>query len=257
LGDDEYLAIASKAANFILQHVSKDGQLMRSSLNGESSGTAFADDYAYTVQALLDLYQASGQISWFKHAVRLQQLMTEEFGDAQDGAFYFSSASGEVALVREKPSSDNTMPSANSVAVLNLLRFYELTSDDAYRVQADAAIRYLDAALSRSPAAAPDLLQSLDFFLDDAKAIVIVTAGGREDALPFLQVLGATFLPNHVVTVVQQGAHLEEHAEWIPIVEAKRAMGGKATAYVCIHGVCDLPTTDAAVFRDQIRAADL
>ncbi len=87
---------------------------------------------------------------------------------------------------------------------------------------------------SRAPAAAPDLLQSLDFFLDDAKAIVIVTAGDREDALPFLQVLGATFLPNHVVTVVQQGAQLEEHAEWVPIVEAKRATA-KAKGSMGIH----------------------
>jgi uncharacterized protein YyaL (SSP411 family) len=257
LGDDEYLTIASDAADFILRHVSQDGRLMRSSLNGASSGTAFADDYAYTVQAMLDLYQASGEIGWFEHAIRLQQIMTEEFGDGDGGAFFFSPISSEVALAREKPSFDNTMPSANSVAVLNLLRFYEFTSNDDYRVQANAAIRYLNATLSRAPAAAPDLLQSLDFFLDDAKAIVIVTAGDRSDALPFLQVLGATFLPNHVVTVVQQGAQVERHAELIPIVEAKRAMGGKTTAYVCIHGICDLPTTDTAVFAEQIGAKGL
>jgi uncharacterized protein YyaL (SSP411 family) len=254
LGDDEYLTTASEAADFVLLHLSNDSYLLRAYLDGTASGSAFADDYAYLIQALVDLYQASGDIKWFQSAIQLQTTMTENFGDPDTGGFFFSPVKGEVALAREKPAYDSTMPSANSVAVFNLLRFYELTSDDAYRIQAEAAIRYLAAAVSRAPAAAPDLLRALDFFLDDAKTIVIVTAGERSEAEPLLRTLGATFLPNHVLTVVQQGDTLDRHAELVPIVEAKRAMNGKATAYVCIHGICDLPTSDVAVFAKQIGA---
>jgi len=254
LGDEEYLAIASEAAEFVLDFMAKDSRLVRSYLDGRTSGSAYADDYAYMIQALIDLYQASGEVRWIRNAIQIQAAMTEDFGDTKSGGFFFSSVQSEVVMVREKPVYDSTMPSANSVGVLNLLRLYELTGADIYRAQATAAIRYLSAAISRAPAMAPDFLQSLDFFMGDAKAIVIVTAGDRSDAEPFLRTLGKTFLPNHVVTVVQQRAALEEHLEFVPIVEAKRAMRGKTTAYVCIHGICDLPTSDISVFAQQIGA---
>lgn len=254
LGDEEYLQRAEAAAEFILSFRRSDGRLARAHLDGEAKGAGFADDYAYLIQALIDLYQASGDIEWFQHALQLQAVMIEDFGDVESGGFFFSPTASEVALSREKPVFDDTLPSANSVAVLNLLRLSELTIDDTYREQAEAAIRYLAGAVTRSPAAAPDLLQAIDFFLDDAKTIVIVTTGARTEAEPFLQVLAATFLPNHVLTVVQEGEELDRHADIAPIVAAKRAMQGRATAYVCIHGICDLPTTDPAVFANQIGA---
>jgi uncharacterized protein YyaL (SSP411 family) len=178
--------------------------------------------------------------------------MDEEFADSKGGGYFFSSATSETLLAREKPAFDSTVPSANSVAVLNLLRLYELTSNDDYRRRAEAAIRYLGEVVSRSPASAPDLLQALDFFNDDAKAIVLVTADNRDQAAPFLRILGDTFLPNHVVTAVTEGAVLDEHATRIPLLEGKRAMRGKTTAYVCEHGICDLPTSDPQVFAQQI-----
>ena len=252
LGDSSYLTTAAEAADFVLGNSRNDGRLMRAVLDGSASGAAFADDYAYMIQALIDLYQASGDIKWFQNALQLQAVMSEDFGDDESGGFFFSPDGNEVALVREKPAYDSTLPSANSVAVLNLLRFYELTSNDSYRVQAQRAIRYLTAAVARSPAAAPDFLQAIDFFLGDPKTIVIVTAGERSEAEPFLRRLGATFLPNHVLTVVQQGDSLNQHAKFLPIVAGKRAMNGHATAYVCIHGICDLPTSDVDVFAKQI-----
>ena len=252
LGDRSYLTTAAEAAEFVLGNLRNEGRLMRAFLDGSASGAAFADDYAYMIQALIDLYQASGDIGWFQNALQLQAVMLEDFGDDESGGFFFSPAGNEFALAREKPVYDSTLPSANSVAVLNLLRLHELTSNDSYRVQAQAAIRYLAAAVTRSPAAAPDLLQAVDFFLDDAKTIVIVTAGDRSEAEPFLRTLGATFLPNHVLAVVQQGDSLNQHAKFLPIVEGKRAMNGHATAYVCIHGICDLPTSDVGVFAKQI-----
>lgn len=252
LGDSSYLTTAIRAADFILTNSRKDGQLLRACLDGNASGRAFADDYAYMIQALLDVYQASGEIEWFQSALDLQSAMSEQFGDDEQGGFFFSPAGNEIALAREKPVYDGTLPSANSVAVLNLLRFHELTSNDKYRAEAQAAIRYLADAVERSPAAAPDLMQAIDFFLDDAKTIVIVTAGDRSEAEPFLRKLGATFMPNHVLTVVQQGESLNRHAKYLPIIEGKRAIRGNTTAYVCIHGICDLPTSDVDVFAKQI-----
>jgi len=254
LGDDEYLATASRAARFVLDNMQRDGRLLRMYTDSAASGDAYADDYAFLVQALLDLYEASGDIDWFIQAVRLERIMSDEFEDKVDGGFFLSSTRSEVLLAREKSGFDGSVPSANSIAILNLLRLYEFTSDDDYRRRAQKALTFFGLVLKRSPAALPEMLQALDFFHDEAREIVIVTANKRADAEPYLRLLGKTFFPNHVLVVVQDGGELERHAVHIPLLEGKKALRGKTTVYVCEQGICELPTSDTATFATQIGA---
>ena len=68
-----------------------------------------------------------------------------------------------------------------------------------------------------------------------------------------LDELRATFLPNRILAVVAKRDELNSHAALIPLLEGKVARDSKPTAYVCENGICDLPTTDPAVFATQIR----
>ncbi|NOX68283.1 MAG: thioredoxin domain-containing protein [Gammaproteobacteria bacterium] len=257
LGNDDYLATASRAARFILDNMQHEGRLLRMYTDGAASGNSYADDYAFFVQALLDLYEASGDIDWFVQAVRLEGVMADEFEDKVDGGFFLSSITSEALLAREKSGFDGSVPSANSIAILNLLRLYEFTSDDVYRRRAEKALTFFGLVLKRSPAALPEMLQALDFFHGEAREIVIVTANERADAEPYLRLLGKTFFPNHVLVVVQDGRELERHAEHIPLLEGKTALRGKTTVYVCEQGICELPTSDTATFAAQIGATGL
>jgi uncharacterized protein YyaL (SSP411 family) len=256
LGDEAYLVTANRAAHFVLDHMQSDGRLLRMHAGGIASGDAYADDYVFFVQALLDLYEASGDIDWFAHAVRLEQIMSEEFEDPVDGGFFSSSTKSEVLLAREKSGFDSAVPSTNAIAILNLLRLYEFTSNDEYRRRAQKALTFFGLVLERSPAALAEMLQALDFYHDEAKEIVIVTANDRADADPYLRILGQTFLPNHVLVVVQEGHDLDQQARYIPLLEGKRALQGNTTAYVCTQGVCKLPTSDIATFAAQIGAIE-
>jgi hypothetical protein len=94
------------------------------------------------------------------------------------------------------------------------------------------------------------MLVALDFHLDTPKEIVIVTAGGREEAEPLLARLRRLFVPNKIVVVVRDGD--EAQVALIPLVEGKTARDGKPTAYVCERGICKLPTTDLDIFAQQI-----
>jgi uncharacterized protein YyaL (SSP411 family) len=254
LGDDDYLLRATRAAQFVLDNMLVNDRLLRIHVDGKASGNAFADDYAFLIQALLDLYEASGDIDWFSLAVRLDQTMSAEFEDHSDGGFFLSSTQSEELLAREKSGYDGSVPSANSIAIMNLLRLYEFTSNDEYRERAQKALTFFGLVLARSPAALPEMLQALDYYHDDAKEIVIVTVDNRLDAEPFLRQLGRTYLPNHVLIVVQQGEELDRHVPFIPLLEGKRALQGKTTAYVCEQGICDLPTSDPVKFAAQIGA---
>ncbi len=90
---------------------------------------------------------------------------------------------------------------------------------------------------------------ALDYHLDTPKEIVIVTANSREEAAPFLAELRRRFVPNRILAVVREEDRL---ATLVPLVEGKVALGGQATGYVCENRVCDLPTTDPAIFARQI-----
>ena len=107
--------------------------------------------------------------------------------------------------------------------------------------------------IRQTPTSLSEMLLALDFWLDSPKEIIVVTAAGsREDADPFLEVLRRTYLPNKVLSVVSQGQDVAAQAELIPLVKGKVARKGRATAYVCEKGVCQLPTTDPAVFAAQL-----
>ena len=155
-------------------------------------------------------------------------------------------------MTREKPTYDAAEPSGNSVAVLNLLRLHELTTDDRYRVRAERAFEAFGATLVENPAALSEMLLAVDYQLDIPKEIVLVVPTDRDEAGAFLTELRARFLPNRILTIVTEGPELERLGRLVPLVDGKTARDGRATAYVCENRICDLPTIDPAVFASQI-----
>ncbi len=257
LQDRAYLAKAEKAADFVLTNLRKNGRLLRSFNAGRAEHNAYLDDYAFLTAALLDLYESSGALRWMEEAVRLDQVLLEHYWDRDNGGFFATSNDHEQLIAREKPSYDGAEPSGNSVAVMNLLRLHELTTDDRYRQRAVQCFRAFHPVFQQAPAALAEMILALDFHLDTPKEIIIVTPGGRGEAEPLLSRLRGTFVPNRILAVVSHGAELDAHAKVIPLLEGKRAIAGKPTAYVCEQRVCELPTSDPAVFTKQIAKVKL
>jgi uncharacterized protein YyaL (SSP411 family) len=253
LGEERYLRAATRAADFVLRNLRRDGRLLRSYKDGRARHNAYLDDYAFLAAGLLDLFEATGERRWLEEAIALDAVLEAQYEDRIGGGFFMTSADHEVLLAREKPAYDGAEPSGNSVAVLNLLRLHELTTDDRYRRRAERALKAFDAILERSPSALSEMLPAVDFQLDTPKEIIIVTPPGHDGAGPLLAELRRAFVPNRVLVVVSEGEHLAALARIVPLVEGKLARDGKATAYVCERRVCELPTSDPAIFAKQIR----
>lgn len=253
LNNPAYIETARAAANFLLEKSYRDGRLYRSYKDGQARHNGYLDDYAFFTAALLDLYEASSDIRWLEQAIRLDNTLEKHFEDHQAGGFFMTGNDHEALLTREKPAYDGAEPSGNSVALLNLLRLHEFTTDDHYRQRAAKALTAFSGSLQSTPLALSEMLLALAFDLDKAKEIIIVTpAGKRASAEPLLAPLRQTFLPNRIIAVVEEGEMLAHQAKVIPLLEGKRALQGKATAYVCEQGTCELPTQDASTFADQI-----
>jgi hypothetical protein len=119
-------------------------------------------------------------------------------------------------------------------------------------VRAERAFEAFGAMLTDSAPAVSEMLLAVDYQLDRPKEIVLVVPRGRDDAAPFLHELRARFLPNRILAIVTEGDELERHAQVVPLLDGKTVREGQTTAYVCENRICDLPTTDPAVFATQI-----
>jgi hypothetical protein len=252
LDEPRYLEIARRGADFALTRLRDEGRLLRAWQGDRAAGPAFAEDYAFLIAALLDLYEASPDPRWLREARSLQTQLDAHYADARGGGYFGTADDQEKLLAREKPGQDGALPSANSVAALNLLRLSELLGDDAYRERALGIFAAMDERLSAAPGAFGELLLALDYLWDPTKEVVIVAPASGEAPTAMLAPLRTSFAPNRVVARVTQGADLDAHAALVPLVEGKRAIAGQATAYVCQNRVCSLPTSDPATFARQL-----
>ena len=253
LGEQEYIEHAVMAADFIKTHLIEAGRLFRSYKDDTRKHNAYLDDYAFYTAATLDLYEATHDIEWLNFAIELDKTLSKHYEDGSHGGFFMTSDDHENLLVREKPYFDGAEPSGNSVAVLNLLRLYEFTSNDSYRKRADKALKSANQILAERPTALSEMLLAVDYYLDNPKEIVIVTPKDKkQDAERFIKEYRASYLPNKILVVLSEGREQINVGKSIPLVKGKLAMQGKTTAYVCEQGVCKLPTTEPNIFSQQI-----
>ena len=251
--DSKYTDRAIKAAKFILDRLFVNGKLYRSYKDNAVRHNGYLADYAFFIASLLDIYEATGNVDWIKKAIELNGIMEKNYEDVENGGFFMTGKDHEKLLARGKPANDGAVPSGNSIAIMNLLRLYEFTSQDAYRKQAEKTLRFFSKILSSQPSALAEMLLAVDFFLDKPKQIVIVTPQGKiDEAAPFLTLFRKEFLPNRILIVTSEGKDATSHADVIPLLRGKKALSGKTTAFVCESGACKFPTDDPKEFAKQI-----
>ncbi len=248
----DYATRARHAATFLLTQLKRDGRLRHSALGTRIGGEAYLNDYACLIAGLLDLYEVTFELRWLREAIALQAIQDTHFWDNKNEGYFLTADDAEQLLAREKPAYDGAEPSGNAVAAHNLLRLAEWTMNASYRQRAQRCLQAFASELKQRPTSMPRMLSALDFFLDRPKEIAIVKASTDDTAEPFLAQLRRHFLPNRVLTIVTQGAELTTHQQIVPWLEAKRAIKGKVTAYVCEQHVCSLPTADPGIFARQL-----
>ncbi len=246
---DRYLAVAKRAADFVVTNMRKEGRLRRSYASGRAELEAYLEDYAFVIAGLIDLFEACSEVRYLELAIELDGVLAKHYEDER-GGFFRTADDSEKLLVREKPLEDGAIPSGNSVQALNLLRLYELTTQDSYLARAERLLRVFGDRLSRSPGSADELLLALDFFGATRREVVIVAPGAERG--PLDDVVSTTFVPNHVFVRAITGQGVDTLARRVPFVESKIAIEDKATAYVCERQQCELPTSDPKVLAKQL-----
>ncbi len=160
--DERYRQAAEKASDFVLDKLREpSGRLLRTYRAGRAKLPAYLEDYAYLVRGLLRLHEAVGDARRLEQARALTDRMIADFADEQDGGFFFTADDHESLLARSKDPLDGALPSANGVAVLNLLALHRATGDPRYLDLAGKTLDAFSAFLAQNPSSMPTMLTAL------------------------------------------------------------------------------------------------
>ena len=248
LEDADYLAAAENAARCLRKKLAdKAGAtLVRNFRGGRSAVAGFADDYAFAIQGLLDLYEASFDVEWLKFALKLQETQDRLFFDEKNGGYFSGTGKDPSILLRMKEDNDGAEPAASSVAALNLMRQAQIRNDKTLRARAEKTIAAFSATLARVPSAMPQMLVALDASLSKPRQIVIAGARDAKGTRALLREVHRQYAPNRVLLLADGEPFLAEKLE---ALREMKKRDDKSTAYVCENFVCQAPVTDPSALR--------
>ncbi len=246
LGSEEYLDIAKRNAEFVLTTLRRDGRLLRTSKQGEAKLNAYIEDYANLVDALIELYQAAGETKYLVAARELADTMIEQFWDAENGGFFFTSNDHEELVLRNKDFYDNATPSGNSTAADVLIRLSKFFDDERYERFGMTVLRLIAPQIGRYPNGFGRALSVVEYVLSETKEVVIV---GQQRNDLFREV-SSQYLPFKILIPTTEPA---ADAPIVPLLADKEMLHGKPTAYVCENFTCKIPTTDLDDLREQLK----
>jgi len=242
LGNATHRQIAVDAVAFIEGTLQRGDRLLSTYKDGVAKLNGYLDDYAFFVQALLDVYELVQEPRYLERAAALTAAMLAHFWDAGAGGFFFTSDDHEALIVRSKPAFDGSIPSGNSVATRNLLRLYHYTERPDYLQRAEAVLRLYAAQVGQQPFGFANMLCAIDFYTQKPREIVLVGDPGAAATVALRQRIGRTYLPNRTLTVVDpaRGTPLPS------LLQGKGQLDGKPTVYVCHNMTCSAPVTEWA-----------
>jgi uncharacterized protein YyaL (SSP411 family) len=170
--EPKYMQAAVRAADFVLKKLrTKEGRLHRT--YGARPGKApeahlngYLDDYAFLVHGLLNLHDATGDKKWFAEAKFLTETMIRFHSDKDRGGFFYTSNDHEKLFARAKDQFDGVQPSANSMAVRNLVRLWDKTGDNRYHDLARKHMKAFAATLKQNSAGMTTMMESLAMLLE-------------------------------------------------------------------------------------------
>jgi uncharacterized protein YyaL (SSP411 family) len=236
LGDEPYRMAAEKNLAFIRAKLwdAKTQTLYSRWRDGERDSVLLLDAYAFLLDGVLHLYEATLDPEHLDFAIALADAMIKKFYDTGHGGFWQSPADAPHLIMRVKEDYDGAEPSGNSVAILALLKLAATTDRAEYKQKAEQSLRLFAPRLQSLPQAVPHMLLALDYWLAEPRRAVIVGDPRDVATRALLHAAHVVYQPNKVV--LGNAGPVEAFAKTLPLDQ------GKPTAYICTGTACKPPT---------------
>ncbi|MCZ4319623.1 thioredoxin domain-containing protein [Aequorivita viscosa] len=235
-GNKEYLNAALKNAAFISEkQLQKNGALFHNFKNGKSNINGFLEDYAFTIEAFIDLYQITLDEKWLNLSKKMADYTRVNFFDSEKHMFYFTSKEDPAIVTRSFEYRDNVIPASNSVMAKNLFllsKYFEETGFDEISHQ---MLKNVSEEIKQYPSGFSNWLDLLLNFKNGFYEVVVV----GEAAPKIVKELNTNYLPNIIIA----GSQSEKDG---PLFE-NRFVPGETLIYVCENNTCKLPVTETKI----------
>ncbi len=244
LGEAGLVTAAGRAADFVLTRLRPDGRLLRRYRAGRAAIPAAAEDAAFLVRALLDLYAATFDPSRLAAAVDVAGEMVDRFWDDAQGGLFDTADDGEQLVWRPREVYDGAVPSANSVAVEALARLGLLTGDPAWTDRAWATARAFARRVRAYPAGFTAYLAGLALLVEPTREVVIAGQPGYDDTEALVAAARAVYAPETTAVLAPPGETGSAIRDLAPFVGGMAPVSGRAAAYLCQNAACQAPLVE-------------
>jgi uncharacterized protein YyaL (SSP411 family) len=237
-----YLDAARRAASFIRDRMwsGETATLLRRYRRGEASIDAYAEDYAYLIFGLLELFQADPDAAWLEWAEVLQRRQDDLFWDEAGGGWFSTTGRDATVLLRMKEDYDGAEPTASSVSVFNLLVLSHLIEEPRWSERIERTFKYFGSRLEQMGRGVPMMAAAFSTHLAGMRQTVVV--GGDVAGNDLSRSLGQRYLP-FSLSLDLSAAQQQSLSTKLPFVASMRPVGGSPAAYVCRDFTCHAPVT--------------
>jgi len=225
---------AAQAVNFIHREMYVDGRLRAAFKDGQARFPAYLDDYAFLLDAVLELLQARWSSEQLEFAIAIADTLLAHFEDADNGGFWFTADDHESLMQRPKPLTDEALPSGNGIAALALQRLGFLLGEARYLGAAERCLRFAWQQMQEYPQAHVSLLSALEEYHSQVEVIVI--RGEESQIDQWRNSATKLYSPGRMIFAISSAA------KDLPGALAERqSVDGETIAYRCLGTHCEMP----------------
>ena len=235
-GNDEYKIIAVRNMSFLLKNFSVNGQAgyYHTWKNDQVKYSAFLDDYAFLIEALILLQEITGNAEWLVEARQVTEFVIEHFSEKETGFFFYTSVDNKDVIVRKKEVYDGATPSGNAIMAANLHKLSVYFDKKEWEEQSIKICNALNNAIIRYPASFGCWANQFLEFVIGTNELAIV---GKDHQKTLRDILNE-YIPNKVV--MSAG----EDANQFPLLADKKG-AEPPFIYLCRNYTCQKPVQAA------------
>lgn len=237
-----FLESAERSMDFIESKLWRDSRLLATYKDGKAHLNAYLDDYAYTIDACLEILQTRWRTGLLRWAIDLADVLLEHFEDRSHGGFFFTSDDHEALIHRPKPMMDESIPAGNGIAASALARLGHLIGDSRYVAASRRVIEAASSSIKRVPHAHGSLLIALKEQMHPANIVVL----RGDETIQWHERITQDYSPNVLCFVIP-----DQESE-LPGLLGEHHPNRKTTAYVCTGSECLAPIFDINMLQQTL-----
>lgn len=233
---DDFIDSACSAFSFICANMLDDGRLLATHKDGVSHLNAYLDDYAYLLDATLELLSVRWNNDWLTVAIQLADTLLEQFEDSEGGGFFFTSHDHEQLIQRPRPMGDDSMPSGNGIAARALNRLGHLVGEQRYILAAENTVKASWSAMTQLAWAHCAMLNAAEEQIYPLETVVVRASTDK------LASLRAEFSQNYRPGLLMIG--IPDNVTGLPGKLGQQQATGDFSAFYCSGAQCLAPVHD-------------